>query len=273
MKNFALIGAAGFIAPRHMQAIRDTGNNLVAALDKSDSVGIIDSYFPDSAFFNEFERFDRHVEKLRRENGEHVHYVSICSPNYLHDAHIRFALRVGADAICEKPLVVNPWNMNPLGELEQKTGRRICVILQLRLHPAIIALKERIERESRDTKYDIDLTYINERSESEHVELHEALEDSVRSERLRQEVVTMGKTMADVLIERGWNKGLTEGRNEAAIETRQQTLIRQLRRRFGKLPAKVIRSINATTATEQLDEWLDRFATAQTLKELDIRIR
>lgn len=162
-RNFALIGAAGFIAPRHMQAIRDTGNNLVAALDKSDSVGIIDSYFPDSAFFTEFERFDRHVEKLRRENGDHVDYVSICSPNYLHDAHIRFALRVGADAICEKPLVVNPWNLDPLTELEREMGHRICVILQLRLHPAIIALKERIEREQRETKYDIDLTYITSR--------------------------------------------------------------------------------------------------------------
>ena len=163
MNNFALIGAAGFIAPRHMQAIRDTRNRLVAALDKSDSVGIIDSYFPDAAFFTEFERFDRHVEKLRRENGQHVHYVAICSPNYLHDAHIRFALRVGADAICEKPLVVNPWNLDPLAELERETGRRICVILQLRLHPAIMALKERIERERRDTKYEIDLTYITSR--------------------------------------------------------------------------------------------------------------
>ncbi len=168
MKNFALIGAAGYIAPRHMQAIRDTGNNLVAALDKSDSVGIIDSYFPDSAFFTEFERFDRHVEKLRRENGEHVNYVSICSPNYLHDAHVRFALRVGADAICEKPLVVNPWNVEPLVDMEEETGKRICAILQLRLHPAIIALKERIDQESRDTKYDIDLTYITSRGRWYH---------------------------------------------------------------------------------------------------------
>jgi len=163
MRNFALIGAAGFVAPRHMQAIRDTGNNLVAALDKSDSVGIIDSYFPDSAFFTEFERFDRHVEKRRRENGEHVDYVSICSPNYLHDAHVRFALRVGADAICEKPLVVNPWNIDPLTELERETGQRICAILQLRLHPAIIALKQRIDQEQRDTKHDVDLTYITSR--------------------------------------------------------------------------------------------------------------
>ncbi|MFO7907726.1 MAG: Gfo/Idh/MocA family oxidoreductase [Pirellulaceae bacterium] len=162
-KKFALIGAAGFVAPRHMQAIRDTGNVMVAALDKSDSVGIIDSYFPDAAFFTEFERFDRHVEKLRRERKQHVDYVSICSPNYLHDAHIRFALRVGADAICEKPLVVNPWNVEPLADLERETGQRICCILQLRLHPTIIALKERIEREGRDTKYDIDLTYITSR--------------------------------------------------------------------------------------------------------------
>ncbi len=162
-KNFALIGAAGFVAPRHMRAIRDTGNELVAALDKNDSVGIIDSYFPDSAFFTEFERFDRHVEKLRRKQRAHLDYVSICSPNYLHDAHVRFALRVGADAICEKPLVVNPWNIDPLAELETESGNRICVILQLRLHPTIIALKERIEQEQRDTKYDIDLTYITPR--------------------------------------------------------------------------------------------------------------
>lgn len=162
-KKFALIGAAGFIAPRHMRAIRDTGNELVAALDKSDSVGVIDSYFPDSAFFTEFERFDRHVEKLRRKQQTHLDYVSICSPNYLHDAHVRFALRVGADAICEKPLVVNPWNIDPLAELETESGNRICVILQLRLHPTIIALKERVEQEKRDTKYDIDLTYITPR--------------------------------------------------------------------------------------------------------------
>jgi UDP-N-acetyl-2-amino-2-deoxyglucuronate dehydrogenase len=163
MKNFALVGAAGFIAPRHMRAIRDTGNNLVALLDKSDSVGIIDSYFPDAAFFTEFERFDRHVEKLRRESKQHIDYVSICSPNYLHDAHIRFALRVGADAICEKPLVVNPWNVDPLVDLEREMGRRICCILQLRHHPAIIALKQRVDEEQRDSKYDIDLTYIASR--------------------------------------------------------------------------------------------------------------
>ena len=163
MKNFALIGAAGYIAPRHMRAIKDTGNNLVAGLDKSDSVGVIDSYFPESAFFTEFERFDRHVEKLRREKRGPIDYVSICSPNYLHDSHIRFALRVGADAIFEKPLVINPWNIEPLADLETETGKRICCILQLRLHPSIIALKERIEQEEGITKHDVDLTYITSR--------------------------------------------------------------------------------------------------------------
>ncbi len=162
--NFALIGAAGYIAPRHMQAIRDTGNCLVAAVDKSDSVGILDRYFDDVDFFTEFERFDRHVEKLRRINaGKEIHYVTICSPNYLHDAHIRFALRVGADAICEKPLVLNPWNLDALQELEEDNGKRIWNILQLRVHPSIIALKERIEKEDSSKKYEIDLTYITSR--------------------------------------------------------------------------------------------------------------
>jgi UDP-N-acetyl-2-amino-2-deoxyglucuronate dehydrogenase len=163
MKKFALIGAAGFIAPRHMKAIKETGNVLVAALDKHDCVGILDSYFPDASFFVEFERFDRHIEKLRREKGEKVDYVSICSPNYLHDAHMRFALRIGADAICEKPLVLNPWNIHSLEQLETETGRRIHTILQLRLHPAIIALKKRIDQSSPDTVYDITLTYITSR--------------------------------------------------------------------------------------------------------------
>ncbi len=144
MKNFALIGAAGYIAPRHLKAIKDNGHRLVAALDPSDSVGIIDSYFPDADFFTEFERFDRHIEKLRREKSDRrVDYVSIASPNYLHDAHIRFALRVGADAICEKPLVLNPWNIDALRELEREFDRRVYTILQLRLHPAIQALKKR----------------------------------------------------------------------------------------------------------------------------------
>lgn len=162
MKTFALIGAAGYIAPRHMKAIRDTGNALVAALDPSDSVGIIDSYFPDAHFFTEFERFDRHLDKLRRK-GEGVDYVSICSPNYLHDSHIRFALRSGADAICEKPLVLNPWNIDGLLDIERDTGRRVNTILQLRLHPAIIALRERMQTTGRERKADVDLTYITSR--------------------------------------------------------------------------------------------------------------
>lgn len=165
MSNFALIGAAGFIAPRHMAAIQATGNRLVAALDPSDSVGIIDSHFPDSAFFVEFERFDRHVDKLRRGgNGEKVDYVSICSPNYLHDSHIRFALRSDADAICEKPLVLNPWNIDGLAEAEANSGHKVNTILQLRLHPAIIALKERIAAEASGApKHEIDLTYVTSR--------------------------------------------------------------------------------------------------------------
>jgi len=163
VKKFALIGAAGFIAPRHMRAMKDTGNELVAALDKNDSVGVIDSYFPDAHFFTEFERFDRHLEKRRRGSGEKVDYVSICSPNYLHDAHIRFALRIDADAICEKPITLNPWNVDALEQIVQETGRKVHTILQLRLHPAIVALKERIDAAPADRKHDIDLTYITPR--------------------------------------------------------------------------------------------------------------
>lgn len=162
MKNFALIGAAGYIAPRHFKAIKDTGNNLVAALDKHDNVGILDSYFPHADFFVEFERFDRHIDKLRR-NGRGVHYVSICSPNYLHDSHIRFSLRQGADAICEKPLVLNPWNVDALKEIEIETGRKIFTILQLRLHPAIIALKNQIDAHTSSQVHEIVLTYITSR--------------------------------------------------------------------------------------------------------------
>ena len=164
MKKFALIGAAGYIAPRHMKAIKDTGNILLAALDRCDSVGIIDQYFPEADFFTEFERFDRHIDKLRR-SGNKIDYVSICSPNYLHDAHIRFALRNDADAICEKPLVLNPWNLDALEEIERETGRKVYNILQLRVHPSIIALKKRIgeEYKNRDKKYNIDLTYITSR--------------------------------------------------------------------------------------------------------------
>jgi UDP-N-acetyl-2-amino-2-deoxyglucuronate dehydrogenase len=162
MKNFALVGAAGFIAPRHLKAIKETGNNLVAALDKHDNVGIMDSYFPEADFFTEFERFDRHLDKLKRK-GERVDYISICSPNYLHDSHIRYALRYGADAICEKPLVLNPWNLEALMEIEKETGKKVYTILQLRLHPGIIALRERIKNGPKDRVYDIDLQYMTSR--------------------------------------------------------------------------------------------------------------
>lgn len=167
MKNFALIGAAGFIAPRHMKAIKETGNNLVAALDKHDNVGILDSYFPNADFFTEFERFDRHLDKLKR-RGEKIDYISICSPNYLHDSHIRYALRYGADAICEKPLVLNPWNLDALTEIEKETGRNLYTILQLRLHPSIIALREKIKNGPKDKIYDVDLTYITSRGNWYH---------------------------------------------------------------------------------------------------------
>ena len=162
MKNFAIIGAAGYIAPRHLQAVKDTGNTVLAALDKFDSVGIMDSYFPNADFFTEFERFDRHIEKLKR-NGTQLDYVSICTPNYLHDAHIRMALRSGADAICEKPLVLNPWNVDALQDIENETGNKINTILQLRLHPSIIALKERVQNNPTQTKHEVDLTYITSR--------------------------------------------------------------------------------------------------------------
>lgn len=159
MKNFALIGAAGYIAPRHMKAIKDTGNKLIAALDKNDSVGILDSYFPEADFFTEFERFDRHIEKQKRK-GIKTDFVSVCSPNYLHDSHIRFGLRIGANVICEKPVVLNPWNIDALAEIEKETGNKIFTILQLRLHPAIIALKEKIAAEPEDKKHVVDLNYI-----------------------------------------------------------------------------------------------------------------
>ncbi|MEL6747175.1 MAG: Gfo/Idh/MocA family oxidoreductase [Pseudomonadota bacterium] len=161
-KTYALIGAAGYVAPRHLRAIRDTGGRLAAALDRTDSVGVIDSYFPQARFFTEFERFDRHID-LRRRQGEKVDYVSICSPNYLHDAHVRFALRSHADAICEKPLVLNPWNIDGLEELEKDSGNRVYSILQLRLHPSIIALKEKIAQEPASTIHEVDLTYITSR--------------------------------------------------------------------------------------------------------------
>lgn len=167
-KNFGLIGIAGYIAERHLRAIRDTGNNLLASLDKFDCVGKIDSYFPDSDFFVEFERFDRHIDKLKRA-GTQLDYVSICSPNYLHDSHIRFALRHHADAICEKPVVLNPWNIDALQEIENETGHRIYNILQLRYHPVIISLKEQISKLPGDKKHDIDLTYITSRGNWYHI--------------------------------------------------------------------------------------------------------
>jgi len=163
IQNFALIGAAGFIAPRHMKAIKETGNNLVAAVDPFDCVGILDSYFPGTNFFVETERFDRHLDKLRRKGENKVDYVSICSPNYLHDAHIRLALRNEAHAICEKPLVLNPWNVDALHEIELETGKSINVILQLRYHKTITELKKRIDAGPKDKIYDIDLTYITSR--------------------------------------------------------------------------------------------------------------
>jgi UDP-N-acetyl-2-amino-2-deoxyglucuronate dehydrogenase len=162
--NFAIIGVGGFIAPRHLQAIKDTGNKLVATLDPKDSVGIIDKYFPEADFFTEFERFDRHAEKLRRlSEDKRIHFVSICSPNYLHDSHVRFALRIGANAICEKPIVLNPWNLDALEDLEKETGKKVYTVLQLRVHPALIELKKKIEKEFKGKRYDVDLTYITPR--------------------------------------------------------------------------------------------------------------
>ena len=163
MKNFALIGASGYIAPRHLKAIKDTNNNLVAALDKFDSVGVMDSYFPHADFFVEPERFDRHLEKLKYEKNLKLDYVSICTPNYLHDSHIRMALRRGADAICEKPLVLNPWNIEALQNIEKESGQRVWNILQLRLHQSIIDLKAKVAAAPKDKIFDVDLTYLTSR--------------------------------------------------------------------------------------------------------------
>lgn len=162
MKRFALIGAAGYIAPRHMKAIRETGNNLVAAMDVNDSVGILDSQFPDAQFFTQFEQFDAHVDAERRA-GRGLDYVAIASPNFLHDAHMRYALRAGADAICEKPLVLNPEDIDGLKAIEEATGQRVNTILQLRLHPAIIALRDKVAAGPKDHKAEVDLTYITSR--------------------------------------------------------------------------------------------------------------
>jgi len=162
MNRFALIGAAGYVAPRHMQAIHQVGGALVAALDPSDSVGIIDRYFPDAAFFTAFERFDRHLEKLKR-SGKGIDYLTICSPNYLHDAHIRFGLRHGANVICEKPLVLNPWNVDALQEIEAETDKKVNCILQLRLHPSVVELKRKMDAAPADKVWDVDLTYLTSR--------------------------------------------------------------------------------------------------------------
>lgn len=168
--NFALIGAAGFVAPRHMKAIRDTGHTLVAAADPHDAVGVLDRYFFDVRYFPEIERFDRHLDKLRRGPEERrVHYVSVCSPNYLHDAHIRLALRNEAHVLCEKPLVINPWNLDALERIEEESGKRIWTVLQLRVHPALVALRERLQREAGGKRHDVVLTYITSRGPWYHV--------------------------------------------------------------------------------------------------------
>ena len=169
-KNFAVIGAGGYVAPRHLKAIRDTGNRLVAAVDSKDSVGILDQFSYDVRFFTEIERFDRHLEKLRRgPDTDRIHYVSICSPNYLHDAHCRLAMRVGADVICEKPLVINPWNLDALQEIEAETHCRVNTILQLRVHPALLALKERLDQEGPAARHEVALSYITSRGNWYHV--------------------------------------------------------------------------------------------------------
>jgi UDP-N-acetyl-2-amino-2-deoxyglucuronate dehydrogenase len=178
-KNFAIIGVGGYVAPRHLKAIRDTGNRLVAAVDPKDSVGLLDQYSLDVKFFTEIERFDRHLEKLRRASEhERVQYVSICSPNYLHDAHCRLAMRVGADVICEKPLVINPWNLESLEEIEAETKHKINTILQLRVHPELLKLKATLDKESSDTQHDVVLSYITSRGAWYHVSWKGQLEKS-----------------------------------------------------------------------------------------------
>ncbi|MBQ2376392.1 MAG: Gfo/Idh/MocA family oxidoreductase [Bacteroidales bacterium] len=162
MKNFGIIGVGGYIAPRHLKAIKETGNNLIVALDKNDSVGIMDSYFPQCSFYTEYERFDRFVEKIKHTEDK-LDFVTVCTPNYLHDSHIRFGLRAGADVICEKPLVLNPWNIDALQKMEEQTGRKVYNILQLRLHPAIIEWKNMVDNGPKDKVYDVDLTYITSR--------------------------------------------------------------------------------------------------------------
>src|SRR5688572_26016657 len=163
MKNFALTGAAGFVAPRHLRAIRDTGNRLVAAVDPNDSVGVLDQYSFDVRFFTDVERFDRYLEKLRRAGeDDRIHYLSVCSPNYLHDAHCRLGLRIKADVICEKPLVINPWNLDALTAVEEESGCRIWTILQLRVHDKLVGLRDRLSSAS-NAKHEVVLTYITAR--------------------------------------------------------------------------------------------------------------
>jgi UDP-N-acetyl-2-amino-2-deoxyglucuronate dehydrogenase len=169
-KNFAIIGVGGYIAPRHLRAIKDTGNNLIAAVDPKDSVGILDQFGFNISFFTEIERFDRHIEKLRRGPEEdRVHYISVCSPNYLHDAHCRLAIRVGAEVICEKPLVINPWNLDGLEEIEEKTGRKVYTVLQLRVHPALLELRKALQEDTSGKQHDVVLTYITSRGIWYHV--------------------------------------------------------------------------------------------------------
>ena len=168
--NFAVIGVGGYIAPRHLRAIRDTKNNLVAAVDPKDSVGILDQFGYDVSFFTEIERFDRHLEKLRRgPEKDQIHYISICSPNYLHDAHCRLAMRVGADVICEKPLVINPWNLDSLAEIEAETEKKVNTVLQLRLHPALLKLRETLQADKSGKQHDVVLTYIASRGIWYHI--------------------------------------------------------------------------------------------------------
>lgn len=168
-KNFAMLGVGGYVAPRHLKAINDTGNRLVAAADPFDSVGILDRFFPDAKFFTEIERFDRHLEKLRRrDEASQLHYMTVCSPNYLHDAHVRLALRLNAHAICEKPLVISPWNLDQLVELEEEHGRNVYTVLQLRLHKPLVELKAKLEEGGKRSKVDVDLTYITRRGQWYH---------------------------------------------------------------------------------------------------------
>jgi UDP-N-acetyl-2-amino-2-deoxyglucuronate dehydrogenase len=179
MQNFAVIGAGGYVAPRHLKAIQDTGHRLIAATDPNDSVGILDRYSYDVRYFREIERFDRHLDKLRRgPDGGRVHWVAICSPNYLHDAHIRLAFRNGADAICEKPIVINPWNLDALQELEQETGRRVFTVLQLRVHPQLIALRERLRSRTPIRRARVSLVYVTSRGLWYHVSWKGSVEKS-----------------------------------------------------------------------------------------------